>query len=287
MKKILIIAFLTLSLGLFAQQKHITFGQGMLNNTAWQHAEDNFTELYNAVNSNGVWLGPCSGSKYTSLRKAIKKFGITRQFQTMFFYVSNFVNGSLSGGVYHYTIEITRTSSMTGGGTVVVRYDAIVYGSPKTGVCYFGLMQANNSGYIGDIEIDLDQLALGNTYTGASWIETGLYAVNTYYEAAAGGGGGATKLLTYSDNFTADGLSPIYIYDGPSDKSCTIDTAKNCVGNIWIKNKSAYDLGVWAAPSYQHIDGGYLLLHAGGDVKIIPDSSSFIATGNGYEIQLP
>lgn len=266
-------------------QIHLTFGIGELNHQAMLDIETNLTALFGFTEGNNI-LGACCGLKYLSLRRAIKKFGITEQYASSLYYVSKIINGTGSG-TYTYTVEISKATSITGAGAVVVSHTYTV-GTVKTGLFKFDLLQANGSGYTGDIEIDFDELVLGTTYTCANWSEGGLFAINTYANISSGGGGLATALPKQTGNFAPDGSLKEYIYTGTGGHTATVVAIADIVADVVIINASAYNLTLTSVGF--NVGGASsisLTLASGGWIKIIADNTEFQVVGVGYTVVAP
>ncbi len=232
-----------------------------------------------------IYLGACQGKKYPEIRRAVKMFSISWQFQMTFYYISKFINGSGSGAEKTYTIEISRSTLIADPGTVVV--SATYVSSVKTGVEYFGLGQANNSGLLGAIVMDLDQLKPGQTYTCANWIEGGMFAVNTYKEVSPGGGGLADSLIEFTDDFAPDGSLPVYLFSGGAGKTATVVPIAEIQAEILIKNISGENLRIQSAEDL-NIDGmAKIDLHTGGYIRVIANNLKFEAIGSDYAEYLP
>ena len=247
--------------------------------TAGQMINAMFAEIY-GFTFPAANLGSCCGTKYLDLRSAVKKFGVTEQYSSSLFFVSKIVNGTGSG-IYTYTIEISKSTSITGNGQVVLSRNMTV-GVLKTGWYKFDLSPANGSGLTGDIEIDLDSLTVGQTYTCANWQEGALFAVNTYGAQSTGSGVNPSPINEYDNDFGLDGSQPIYLFSGPTGKTGTIDSIANIVKNITLKNISGNDLSIIQKDGLL-IDGmNAITLHSGGYMTIIANSTKFEAIGNGY-----
>lgn len=231
-------------------------------------------------------IGPVTGFKYPEFALGIKYMRITPITALDFPYVSKIESGITSGGNKKYTIEISTSQKFTTGVIVcsktwyVVGYKSVIEGVDVGPI--------NNSGYECKVVVDWSKFVHEKTYT-CNWKEGRIWAPTTRNGDATGGNGttGPAMLPDKTGDFTADGLFPLYIFSGPTGKVCALDTIKNCKGNINIKNISAYDLTINTSVGTQYFENGgtSIILHAGNDIKIVPDSLRFIATG--YNDSIP
>jgi len=264
----------------YSQEQHINVGTSPNDHTgdavrdAFVKCDHNFDELYTAVAPNAIYLGPMAGTKYASLRKAVKKFGTTSQYIGSFYHLTKFVNGIFSGGAYHYEVDISLSPTIEDTRAVVMSMTTSSL-TAKTGFCNFRLNPTNNSQLTGDITIDVSQLTLGSTSTTANFSEGGLFAINIYPNVGSGGGPTPIPITEITSSFTADGSIPLYLFNGSTGQTMTIDSVKNIVGNIMVKNLSTYDLTVVSAEGLP-IDGfSSYTLKPSGSMIIIADSSKF------------
>ena len=133
----------------------------------WKYAEHNFDELYGYLQGNGIYLGPYQGTSL-DLRKGVKYFAITEITSPgVFYYISSIRNGIDTLGYKMYKIQISKSYSISGAGTVVISCYTLK-SSYLTGKQYFYLGQTNKSGLVGEIVLDEDQLSTATNYTATS-----------------------------------------------------------------------------------------------------------------------
>lgn len=133
----------------------------------------NFTDIYGSVIS-----GPVNGTKYTDLRKGVKRILIDPIMASYFYYVKTLINGVYAAGHYHYKLEIAAAStSPSTAGTVLGFYDH--YSDTALTMTYrIGFAPKISPGGIsGNIIIDFSKLTLGTTYTCSNFIQGGIFAI--------------------------------------------------------------------------------------------------------------
>lgn len=202
---------------------------------------DNFDELYaSKAIQEAVTATPCMGSKYDEFRAAIKYFITKELYLNDLFYVSKIENG-VSG---HVIVEVSKTSSLSAAGTVVMSSDRTT--AAKTGWEIVALSEANTSGLYGIIIIDWDALTAATSYTCANWPEGGLFAVNLYKSGTTGGGGTENIKTITADETDVDGSFDQYYCKPPSaDIDITFKAFADIKGNIRLNNASpTYHLNV-------------------------------------------
>ena len=226
--------------------------------------------------------GAVNGSKYPELNAAVRMFSISYTSATDKIYIKRVVCGTYAAGFYTYIIDIWRANEETGAGISVLTKTYIV-ANLLQGISSLVLEPCYGK-ISGGITINWDELVPGTVYTGANWLETGLYAFSTYPDSTTIGGGGDPKgLPSFTDNFVANGSEKVYYYDGPPDKRCDVDSIFNIVADFTIKNASSEIL--WISQKDElYIDGWrQIILHGGGWITIIADVDKFRAIGYMYE----
>ena len=251
-------------------------GTGDPIRTAFDYANDNFTELY-------ARMGACLGNKYTALQRAVKQFQVNSQDMGDLFYISSIVAGTLAGGYYTYTIEVSKTANFTSAGTVVMRYTTSAPTSPKTGLELIALSAYNSSGRFGYIGIDWSQLTTGTTYTCANYPEGGLFAVCGVDSGVGGGGGGGTTVIE-DDTVNPDGSASLYVIDITEDIAVTLAAVGDIVGDIVMVNVSAFNADITGDAGTETFNGDAttITLAPQKSITIRVYSSNFVLVSGEY-----
>ncbi len=221
-------------------------GTGDTLRDAMDKVNDNFTENYNSIAAlETITATPCQGTKYTEFRAAIKYFITKAQFMNDLFYVSKIENG-VAG---HVIVEVKKTSSLSTAGTLVMKSDRTT--SARTGVEIVALTEYGSSGLYGIIIIDWDQLTAATSYTCATWVEGGLFAVNIYQ--STGGGYPTENLKVMTDDLTAvAGEYDQYINGASKNIDMTMNAFADLKGTVKVNNISdTYTVTLYAAVAEQ------------------------------------
>ena len=250
---------------------------------------DNFLELYNM--SQG---GPCTGSKYTEMRAALKYVWLTPVNYNQLYYISKIIAGTpYAGNKLTHTVEISKTTLPGSAGTLVgEKTYHVSNASPKTSPEVHAIASSIAIGGItGFLVIDWGKFILGETYTCANWTEGALMAINTQSAAASTGGGGIepNPIIQIDAADTVDGSEPIYNINPDADNMLiTIDDIVNVVGPVYLKNiHDTYNFRVDSAEDLTIDGNAEIVVAAKKSVEILANVDEFIVKSGEYTLPAP
>jgi len=231
---------------------------------------------------------PYNGNKYKEFGEAIRFFAATDIQIGRLYYILNLVSGYHTT-TYRYMVEINYCQGSMVNQGVGMRYqvDAVAL---KTGVEMIPLNEVDGSGMVGYMVIDWDKLIdrTSQGYECQTYAEGALFAmasINNTGGGVGGGGMGITPIIIpeETDDFTADGSKKIYLFNGESGKTATVDSMENIVGEVFIQSISAEDLIIVQKDGLLINGAASVLLRAGGWIKIIANKTKIEAHGVGYD----
>jgi hypothetical protein len=264
-------------------------GTGDKVRTAFQKVNANFSDIYGSVIS-----GPVNGTKYTELRKGIKRATVDPQIASYYYYIKTFINGADSGIHHHYKLEIAAASSNPrASGTVIGHWD--YYSDSLYTITHrIGFAFAVSPGGIsGNLIIDFSELTAGATYTGTNFTQTGIFATSGGLGAASGGGGiggniAYDKLARIKIALdTLEGQSSVYYLTNTMNHRIRLDSIRNILQPFTLIMSDSVGDGTlywtWIRPlaGAKINDRDSIQLFPGENVVIYPDSLEFQAIVGG------
>ena len=176
---------------------------------------------------------------------AVKMVAINHVWYKHFYYVSKIIAGTLAGGHYTYTVEISVSDTFITAGDLIMRFTTSSPTVPKTGMEKLDLIATGSggstSGYYGSMAINWSLLTLGATYTCVNWPEGGIYAPVPLDAATTPPTPIIDPIVIPVDTSppSLNGSIGVYVFNSPStDMAFVIAPIADVVGNIVLKNLS-------------------------------------------------